>query len=179
MFIEAETLLLDLNKKRPWDAYCILPLVRTLCKNNKESDAKKILDTTPDNVNKYEIFMHAKVYYLAHMKEFTNCEKLLLSLPFVPEKDDALIHRWGQWAGLFLLWSRTLQPPKSVHIAKKGLKYVNQLIEENSVRGMITCLELAKITENFNLQETLEKEIHKINKDIDLEGKYFTDLSFS
>ena len=178
-FIEAETLLRDVHKKRPWDAYCILPLVKTLCKNNKVSDAKKILNTVPNNVNKYEIFIHAKVYYLAHLKEFEECEKLLLSLPFVPEKDDALIHRWGQWAGLFLLWSRTLQPPQRVSIAKKGLKYVNQLIEESSVRGMIICLELAKITENSNLQVILKKEIHEINNDIDLDEKLFTDLSFS
>lgn len=176
---EAETLLLSVHNERPWDAYCILPLVRTLCKNDKVSDAKNILDTTPDHVNKYEIFIHAKVYYLAYVKEFDECEKLLLSLPFVPEKDDALIHRWGQWAGLFLLWSHTLRSPQSVYVAKKGLKYVNQLIEEKSVRGMITCLELAKITENSDIQEKLKKEIHKINNDIDLEGKFTADLSFN
>ena len=177
--IEAETLLTGVHKERPWDAYCILPLVRTLCKNNKVRDAKNILDTTPDRVNKYEIYMHAKVYYHAYIKDFETCEELLRSLPFVPEKDDALIHRWGQWAGLFLLWSYTLQPPQSVYIAKKGLKHVDQLIEENSVRGMITCLELARITKNYNLQDRLKREIHKVNNNIDLEGKYFADLSFS
>lgn len=157
----AEKLLLEAHQSNPSNAYCILPLVKTLCRRGKIEEAEYILEKN-QNAIPYEILVSTKVVYLKSIGRFSDCEKLLLTLP-IRRGDRAAIHRWGQWADLFLSWCQTLQGMNKINKAKAGLKFVRETIEERNVPAMMSCLELSKITGNTKLQETIEKTIREVN----------------
>ncbi len=157
----AEKLLLKAHQSNPSNAYCILPLVKTLCRRGKIEEAKHILEKN-QNASPYEILVSTKVVYLKSIRRFSDCEKLLLTLP-MRRGDKTAIHRWGQWADLFLSWCQTLQGRDKINKAKAGLKFVRETIEERNVPAMMSCLELSKITGNTKLQETIEETIREVN----------------
>jgi hypothetical protein len=159
---EAEELLREAHLKNPSDAYCILPLIKTLCKLDEPEEARSILDNAPVTASPYELLIYAKLYYFKTLKQFEDAESVLLTL-HMDEKDSRSIHRWGQWAELFLSWSQTLKDEKRITIAKRGLKYVDEIMEERNVPAMMICRELAKIVEDSTLQKSLEIAIHEIN----------------
>jgi hypothetical protein len=160
---DAERLLSEVYRAEPSNAYCVLALIKTLCKLNKISEAKIILDGTPAKVSPYSIFIYAKIVYLSALGRFSECEKLLSTLPMHVE-DVTSFHRWGQWADLFFSWCLYLPDGKQINIiAKRGLKFVNEIIKERNVPAMIACLELSKIIGDIELQENLKKTIHGVN----------------
>jgi len=159
---KAEKLLFEAHQNNPSNAYCILPLVKTLCRDNKISEAEIILKNAPPNTTPHNILLYAKIIYLKVLGDFSECEQLLLSL-HMDEMNRTSIHRWGQWADLFLSWSFTLKGREQRDIAFRGLKFVKQIINEKNVPAMMACLELSKITNNFELQEKLQETIHEVN----------------
>jgi thioredoxin-like negative regulator of GroEL len=164
MLNEAEGLLSEVYRAEPLNAYCVLPLIKTLCGLGKISEAKVILDGTPANVSPHNIFVYAEIVYLKTLGQFSECEKLLSTLP-MHEKDVTSFHRWGQWADLFLSWCHDLHDGRQINnIAKRGLKFVNEIIKERNVPAMIACLELSKIIGDIELQEKLKKTIHGVNE---------------
>ena len=163
MLNEAEGLLSEVYCAEPSNAYCVLPLIKTLCKLGKISKAKVILDGTPTNVSPYNIFVYAEIVYLKTLGQFSECEKLLSTLP-MHERDVTSFHRWGQWADLFLSWCQDLHDGRQINnIAKRGLKFVDEIIKERNVPAMIACLELSRIIGDIELQENLKKTIHEVN----------------
>jgi hypothetical protein len=160
---EAEELLQDAHLKNPSDAYGILPLVKTLCKLDEPEKAKIILDNAPVNASPHELLIYAKLYYFKTKKQFEDAESVLLTLP-MDERDNRSIHRWGQWAELFLSWSQTVLDENRITIAKKGLKFVDEIMKERNIPAMMICRELAKIVEDSTVQKSLETAIHEINE---------------
>ncbi len=159
---DAELLLSEVHRAEPSNAYCVLPLIKTLCKLGKISEAKVILDKTSANVSPYGVFVYAKIFYLKTLGHFSEGEELLSTLP-MHEKDVTSIHRWGQWADLFLSWCHDLPDREQIDVAKRGLKFVKGIIKERNVPAMMACLELSKIIGDIELQEKLEKTIHEVN----------------
>jgi len=163
--IDAEKLLIRAYKTNSSNAYCILPLIKTLCKRGELRKANDILERTPTNVSPEIVFISAKVFYLKSLKRFKDGKKLLLTLP-MNRRDKDSIHRWGQWADLFLTWSHTLQGKEKISIAREGLKFVKETMETHNVPAMMTCRELAKTAGDHELQANLEEKIHRINPNI-------------
>lgn len=160
---ESEKLLGEVHQADPLNAYCILPLIKTLCKQDKTEDARNILENIPPNANPSELIVYARIVYFKKLEQFSECEKLLLSLP-INEKDRSSIHRWGQWADLFLTWSLRFKGKEKIDTAKRGLKFVKEILEERNVPAMMSCLELSKIIGDTELQENLKTTIHKVNR---------------
>jgi len=159
---KAEPLLLEVHRADPSNAYCILSLIKTLCKLEETGDARIILEKTPDNVSPHDVFVSAKIAYFKALEQFPECEKLLCTLPMLV-KNETSIHRWGQWADLFLSWCLNLYSEEQIDMANRGLRFVNEIIEERNVPAMMSCLELSKIKGDTELQKTLEKTIHEVN----------------
>lgn len=73
--------------------------------------------------------------------------------------------RLGRRADIFLSWcQKTSSEREKIKIAKKGLKYVDQIINEKSVPAMMICLELSKIIKDKDLQRHIQNTIHEINE---------------
>lgn len=158
----AERILFEVYQVEASNSYCILPLIKTLCRKGKIEEAKDILEKPQNTPQPYDIFVYARIFYLKTIRRFSDCEEQLLALART-EKDRTSIHRWGQWADLFLSWCQTLKGREKIETAKRGLKLVKETIEQKNVPAMMACLELSRITGNTELQEILEKTIHEVN----------------
>ena len=160
--IDSEELLREVHQNDPYNAFCILSLVKTLCKGNKIDDAKIVLENILPNTSPEDVLVYAKIIYLKTLGQFSECEKLLLSLSMSATSRTS-VHRWGQWADLFLSWSHTLKGKDKIDVAYRGLKFVKQIMKERNVPAMMACLELSKIIDNGELQVELQNTIHEVN----------------
>ena len=59
---------------------------------------------------------------------------------------------------------KTINDEKRIIVAKRGLKFVNEIMEARNIPAMMICRELVKIVEDSTLQKSLEKAIHEINE---------------
>jgi len=161
---EAETVLKDVFRKNPKNAYAVLPLIKTLCKSNKIAEAKEILDNSKKDVSPKEIFMYAQIFYLRKLGKFDECEHLIKNTHY----DSRLLsHRYWQWADFFLAWSiEKSDIQDKVDIAEQGLKYVEKTIDNGNVPAMLVCLELSKISNNTKLKTKIEEAVKRINIDL-------------
>ena len=158
---KAEELLFEAYKNMPNNAYCVLPLVKTLYKVGKVDEAEAVMQSSK-NAKPNEVIEYTKIFLLKGKKDFPKCKELLEKSLF--NIDHSLkIHRWGQWADLFYSWCQEFEGEVKIEMAREGLKYVNEIIKEKNVPAMMACLELAQITEDKALIGTIEENILKVN----------------
>ncbi len=149
------------------NSFNILPYVKILCRLNKINEAEVVLNETEYCAFPRPVYQYTKVVYLKAIKEFETCEKLLVDL--INDEDlEADIHKYGQWADLFLSWCQSLKGWELSKKAEIGLKYVEETLAKKNVPAMMACLELAKIVDNNDLETRLKQTILSVNDSLKL-----------
>lgn len=165
---EAEPLLTEAYSNSPNNAYCVLPLVKTLCKLGKMKQVNNIMQTSIHAIPQ-EVMEYANIFILKSNKDFLKA-KQLLEKSFSSFTENHNIHHWGQWADLFCSWCQELDGENKIETAEQGLKYVNEIMDEKNVPAMMVCRELAWITGDKNLLAKIEQNILDINDTLILQG---------
>ena len=155
---EAEKLLKEAYKIKPSDSYCLLPLIKVLCRNNDIDYAKNILDQ-PFNYRPKNLYHYAKVFYFKTVGKFLEAER---SLTYMFDNYKVSVHQYGQWADLFLTWALSSSGTEQVELAERGLKYVEETLQHKNVPSLLAHLELTKIIDDDNLNQRIQEELNRI-----------------
>lgn len=149
------------------NSFNILPYVKILCRLDKINEAEKVLNETDYCAFPRPVYQYAKVVYLKAIKEFETCEKILADL-INDESVETDVHKYGQWADLYLSWCQSLKGWELSKKAEIGLKYVEEILAKKNVPAMMACLELAKIKDNSDLKTRLKQTILSVNESLEL-----------
>ena len=163
---EAEKILTISYSLNPGNAYCVLPLVKTLCRNGKIGDAQTILEKSENVATPKEIVKYAKIFLLKTRGQFSESRDELKALL---ESDKESIHRWGQWADLHLSWCQFLQGDEKAKAVNDGLRYVNETIRGKNIPALMATRKLALLSGNEELISKITKAIKEIDHSIILE----------
>lgn len=164
--VEAEKYLSEAYQNSPNNAYCILPLIKTLCKLDKMDNVNSIMQSSR-NATPKEVINYTRVVVFKSQKRFDKCVSLLKDALAYADHNSK-IHLWGQWADLFYAWSQELSGEDKNEIAQQGLKYIDEIMNEKNVPAMMACRELAIIVEDRKLLRFIEENIHTVNDSINL-----------
>lgn len=157
---EAEELLKDSYQINPSNAYCLLPLIKTLCRNNDIDTAKYYLDQ-PFNYRPKYLYYYAKVFYFKTIEKFVEAEQLLTE---IINQYTLSVHQCGQWADLFLTWALSTYGDEQNELVERGLKYAEESLQFNNVPCLLAHLELAKLIGDADIRHRIQEKLSRIRK---------------
>lgn len=162
---KAYTLLSEVYEEEPYNPYCILPYVKTLCKKGETRKAYSLICNSFSNMEHYEVLVSAKIAYYKHIGNYPECEKLLFELVNLDTNDEN-VHKWGQWADLYNTWCKNLNKEDSIEKAKAGLQFIDKIVDSRNVPALMSCFELATIVGDNQLITKIKETTRSVNDSI-------------